>query len=325
LGNFEQLIKKNISLKHLEIQMLWQNDYITKEHQNRTKSDKKPNELDGMNKLVNFSKVFNRRKSVEKEVVHQIEKFFRTQQDKIKKILEVGSKKEKKPIPKNKRHKIKMLIQDADIEFLEVNDKIGVIPFNEDKFLLKEGFFMAILGILSRNQGQRDGKRTFFEIHKIIESTIEKKVDLLLNHQLFPKEFILSSLLEASLFLSLHPEKENMRIVSNFKIFKLIKYKQNGILASKIHNILDQVNLVNKGTTLLLKQDTCWNHFMIHVKIADNKVKLNIELVNDGYQLNVLDFNRSIFVIVNNEIIYNSFEYFENLFINIEVGLEFKQ
>jgi hypothetical protein len=60
---------------------------------------------------------------------------------------------------------------------------------------------------------------------------------------------------------------------------------------------------------------------MIHVRIADNNAKLDIELVNEGYQFNILDFNRSIFVIINNEIILNNYEYYKHLFVFIEVRL----
>ena len=326
LGNFSNLYRKNISLKHLEIQLIWQNHYLSREHLDTRHKDSKQKELGDMSKLVSFSKIINRRKSTEKEVLHEIERFFKTQQDKIKKILEQRVKLQGTSITKtkNKRHKIRILVQDADSSFFWGDDKIGIVSFNEDKFLLKEGFFNAIINLLSYRAVQVDPERSYKSVYLKIESIIKNKVDLLTNHKLFPNTYVLSNLLEACIYSSLHSEKSITETTTNFKVFNLIKYKQTSLFASNIADLLSNVELCNQGTGLVIKKDKCWNNLLVHVRLKEERAKIEIELVNEGHRLNVLDFNRSIFVVLNNEIIYNSCEFFKNQFLNVEVKVLFK-
>lgn len=299
--------------------MTWQNNYLNQDQPKRP-SKGHSDGLEGMSKLVKFSKIFNRRKSIEKELSHEIEKFFRTQQNKIKKIIETGAKFNKKPASKNMRHSFKILIQDADADFLVADDKFGVVPFKENRFLLREAFYHVILRLLTHSRARLKLERAYTEVSADVEAEVDCQVELLTNHTLFPKEFTLSNLLETALYSKLHPQKKASTATSNFKIFKLIKYQKNGLLATKMQKKLTGLNLVNKGTNLVVGHKDCWNHLMIHVRIADNKARIEVDLAHNGFQFNVLEFSRSVFVVINNEIIYNSCEFFKQHFLNIEVS-----
>lgn len=315
LGDFAEKVHKNISLKHLEVQLIWQNHYLVAD---RATGPESSEGLEGVSQLVRLSRTISRRKSVQQELSQEIEEFFRRQQNKIKQIIEQGRQLGKKP--KNKRHTLRILVQDVDPEFLAAGDRFGVVPFQKEPFLLREAFYQAVLRLLGlARAGPRSGLG-FAQVTADVTRQIEGELELLVNYTLFPKDFILSNLLEMSLYSSLRPRGAVRPATSNFKVFKLLKYQRHEVLTRSLQDRLAGMSLTSKGTSLTVRHDDCHNHLVVHVRALDDKARVKVELVPEGFQFNVLGFGRSVIVVVNNEIIYNNCETFKQQFLNVQVG-----
>ena len=265
-----------------------------------------------MNDLVNASKRLTHKKQFGKDLQNLLNKFFKAKQDQLKQFFKTDCK-------SNNRTKISLIVQDCDTSSSFSSNKLCIFPANLDKQILLNDFYRCFLEMLSvrNNPCLRESGYDWVIAREKELIKFERKI--ILDSNLFPDNFVLSTILECLLYNSYSKEVEQAKIRSNFKLIKFFKYQRQKQFAKNVSNSLTVTRFVNKGVNLMVKNSWANRHLLVYILAEGNNSRIVVQLVNSGFELDVLKYNQTILIVLDNDIVYSNAKFFKTNFFNLQV------
>ena len=162
-------------------------------------------------------------------------------------------------------------------------------------------------------------KRSFQNVFRLENLRLNRQAELILDSQIFPKSFVLQSILSSQIYNRLISSKPHSRHDSNLKLYDFFAHKTQGCLAARVCFLNRHSRLYKEDRLLRLANDKCQNHLYFCVFEENQIVKFEIKLAKNGHKLDLHAKDNIIFVFLNEKILVNNLRNFKDQILRFQV------